>query len=362
MGSEQELTHFVLLSILVFCIPWLATSLVPVPAPESEGHAPKKDDKGRFVVLDTVRGIAILAVILIHVTYFLTPNSVNIPEVVLHSLNAVMRFAIPVFLIASGILLRAPERTLKSYAKFYWDKITRVGVPYLLVAIPLALSQGMPASEVPYNLLTGDISTPFYFVVVLFQLYIIYPLLEPYARKRRFVYFSLAVVFVSVVFPYWWYFHGIPTFIPYVFFFVWGIYMRHQLIEQGRVTFALQPWLVMTAVYFILFTIFPAHYYNTRLYYGTAVFVLLYTYFSRLSERSLLQRTLAGIGRQSIWIFLLHFPLMAGLFAILLSQTAIVGIPLLLISCALSVGASLIVSYLTSYLYRYAIKILNPLT
>ena len=83
---------------------------------------------------DFLRGISIIAVIIIHVIYFYKDSLLlpNLNTLLVFSLNNILRFAIPFFLITSGILLTPFPYTRKNYKHFLLKKSLKLLPPYLL--------------------------------------------------------------------------------------------------------------------------------------------------------------------------------------------------------------------------------------
>ncbi|MGM0629397.1 MAG: acyltransferase family protein, partial [Patescibacteria group bacterium] len=87
--------------------------------------------KGFF---DFSKGIAILAVIIIHTVFIMNAFSEDLSVYSLQwneGINRVMRFAIPVFFISSGALLFLTGLDKESLKDFYLPKIKRIFIPYV---------------------------------------------------------------------------------------------------------------------------------------------------------------------------------------------------------------------------------------
>jgi surface polysaccharide O-acyltransferase-like enzyme len=360
MTEFGELYNLLLLTGLVFLSPRLTNALVPVfsNAP-SDGQPLRTDGRGRITVFDTMRGVAMLAVIVIHVVYFFLTNPMGISEDLMHAVNASLRFTIPIFLIASGILLTPPQRTYLALRKFYIDKVMRIGVPYLLTCIVLALVSQSSIREFLSGMVTGSTSVPFYFVLVLFQLYLVYPLVEPIAHKRWFVFATLAFTITNQFLPFYWSIFGVPTFFQYFFFFVWGIYMRSYIMQKHVGLNDRAPWYTLIALFAVLYAFFPGMYYNIRPYYGLAMFVVLFMLFSNLKIETSFVQFLTAIGRKSLWIFLIHFPIMGALFPLATNQSALTGTPLFVLAIVVSLVVSVASGFAVDYLYTRSSSLLR---
>ncbi len=346
----HEFIHLVIMTLLVFCIPFLIRSFVPVKATRELVEV--KKSKGRYVVFDILRGIAILGVILIHVGYLYTKffhiNNTSYIELI----DATLRFSLPVFFITSGVLLKPVKRTITSYVVFLWGRVKKLLPLYiLLTALLTYVAHGFAVRTFLQNIVTGEVSVPYYFMVILIQLYLLYPFIEQLSHKRTFVYGTLIFSVVLQLMPVTWHLFGVPLAFRFMFFFVWGIYMREQLLK-GMLSRTLVQWFFIVVFFFALYAALPGQYYNMRPFYGVAVFSLLYLFFTRPHTGCLLERCLEKIGAMSYWIYLVHFPVMQVLFSAVAFQvdtdmSAVVLYALITI-------VSLLVSILSGWLVKIA--------
>lgn len=90
--------------------------------------------KKRIQYIDTIKAVAILAVIFIHVSLLWLGKSVW--GVSFDSIAEIGRFAVPLFLMVSGALLLNREYELSSFFK---RRISRIVYPYILWIIPLLI-------------------------------------------------------------------------------------------------------------------------------------------------------------------------------------------------------------------------------
>jgi surface polysaccharide O-acyltransferase-like enzyme len=292
---------------LLIGFPWVISAFVQKDAVEPATTL-RKDSQGRILLFDAVRGIAMLGVIVIHVTYFFPVDQYTIPVLYLDTLDTMFRFAIPVFLIASGALLTPPTRTFYGVGRFYREKFLRLGIPYVIVCAVLAYTKDLSIHEFIVATAQGTLSVPYYFLILLFQLYLIYPFIEQFARSRRVVYATLALSVLALFILPLRYAGTVSLATPFLFFFVWGIYMRPYLLS-GTFSRSCKPWLITVGVFWAWYCMFPGAYYNERYFYGTAMFALLYLLFTSSSIAGRIEDGLAKIGSLSLWIFLTHFSL-----------------------------------------------------
>jgi peptidoglycan/LPS O-acetylase OafA/YrhL len=210
-----------------------------------------------------------------------------------------------------------------------------------------------------HDFFSGQISVPFYFIIVLFQLYLLYPFVVQLAKKRWFVYATLVFSLLNQFSLMWW-IHDIPLAFRFLFFFVWGIYMREQLLVTGTQRI-FKPWIALIALFSVYYLVFPGDYYNMRPYYGLSVFMLLYFLFTSGWVHAKIETSLAWLGKLSLWIFLLHFPLMEWAFPYFFTYLHLplgAGFMLVVVSL-LSVVLSVAAAYVANELYSRVVGLIK---
>jgi surface polysaccharide O-acyltransferase-like enzyme len=134
-----------------------------------------------------LRGIAILGVMIIHVTAFQTLNisSYSIaPEYAFTFLNQLSRFSVPFFFILSGMGLEMSHKFSSSYFEFLKSRCKKLIPPYLIWTIiywaAYSLSGGREVTiRVMVNdLIFGKASAQLYYIPLLLVMYVFYPLIR----------------------------------------------------------------------------------------------------------------------------------------------------------------------------------------
>ncbi|WP_219834531.1 acyltransferase [Paenibacillus sp. R14(2021)] len=150
----------------------------------------------RIADLDLMRGIAILAVVAIHMTSyataFLPVDSILYP--VYFVLNAGSHFAVPAFLFLSALLLfyHYDGAAGIKWLPFYRKRVQRIAVPYLFWSVIFSAAvfyiQRTPLQEGFYRFLKG---LPYggsyehlYFILIIAQFYAIFPCLLLLSRVK----------------------------------------------------------------------------------------------------------------------------------------------------------------------------------
>lgn len=162
----------------------------------------------RMVWLDALRGLAVLAVVAIHVLAapLLRPSQQPFGSLVwLAGLDAAARFSVPAFFMASGLVLTLSHRRRPlPYSEFLRRRAWRVVPPYLVWSAVYTLAQGQTDGVAGFltawlrHCFIGDASFHTWFVPVILHLYVLHPLLVRSLRRplasRRLAAFAIAVL------------------------------------------------------------------------------------------------------------------------------------------------------------------------
>lgn len=166
----------------------------------------------RIDEMEIMRGLAIIAIVLLHVTaYFMGSPGSHLAYKVSFFFNQVTRFALPLFMVMSGWALAynaKPEEDI-DYAVFIKKRVKNILTPYLVWSVvyfifyltyihkvPLgggkledvALFAQQPWQLIPIflkNLLFGWNYVHLYFIILIFQFYLIFPLIIGPIRRVK---------------------------------------------------------------------------------------------------------------------------------------------------------------------------------
>lgn len=137
--------------------------------------------------LDMLRGAGALAVIVLHASAnpLTEASSLGQPSWMLLVPNVTARFAVPVFVMLSGMALTLAARSDESYLRFLWRRLSRIVPAYLVWTLIYACvfpkHEALSVRTLLCDLLTGHASSHLYFVPAIVALYALYPLLRALA-------------------------------------------------------------------------------------------------------------------------------------------------------------------------------------
>ncbi|MGE5390694.1 MAG: acyltransferase [Deltaproteobacteria bacterium] len=336
-------------------------------------------NRGRsFDDLYVLRLIATIAVIAIHTT----SQGMTLSFVGYYG-NQLARFSVPMFLILSGFLLFQSDLNngLLPRSQFYRKRFRRILLPYILWTIFYSLvlhyyfngtqNANMILPDMIRHFFLGNGFTHLYFVVIIIQLYLLYP----FMRRAFNAYpglFLLLSLFLSFGCQLLLYLHAIRAihlsvyhgeiyliaFPVWLFYFVLGMFLAlndQDLEKSGQLS-----WLSWAAIWALSFALLLWDSYKTASFaLSLKPTVILYATASFFFLRAWLNRFPINIGLfikwfsdQSFLIYLLH-PLMAN--ALVFISLRVVDQPLLwssnlgalakfLITLVVTIGVTYIIS------------------
>lgn len=277
--------------------------------------------------MDVLRGMAILAVIAIHVTGDFGKITAGAGHEILRQTlifcQMTLRFAVPLFLVISGFVLSRTYFEQFSALEFYRKRLRVILWPYaiftLIYLVTYGLLKGWPSpGTIFYRVLTGESSEHLWFFRLIVELYLLYPLIIVACRRfgvRLVTAALLAQTTLNIAFIL-----GLPTsfdppltFVRFGFYFVLGMQLgpRYGLYKPLLAGAMNIPWLIVLVTLglldftargtiFIPFLEPPAFLVTMILCYAAAV---------KLLDPALnagAARPFVALGRYSYGIFLIH--------------------------------------------------------
>jgi len=174
--------------------------------------------------VQNLRAFAVLAVILIHVTTSFTKvGHLTYVTGIALALDSAAQVAVPLFVCISGFVLSLKDY---SFSTFYFKRASAILPAYLLFSVFYAMYFHKPILN---SILDGKAAHHLHFFIIIFGLYILYPLImRLYFGKitlltsllMQLYFWNLPYVSYLKTMPIWFY-----SWIGYIFYFVLGIYV-----------------------------------------------------------------------------------------------------------------------------------------
>lgn len=207
--------------------------------------------KSRLDEVDVLKGISIIAVLMIHTTgsAVSTLNKSSTSYLIFAFINRFSQFAVPAFVFASAMLLMYNYGNGCDWKLFYKKRLKNVLLPYIvwtmIYGIYLYVIYNEPLKSIltVENLLFGGMFYHLYFIVIIVQLYLIFPVLlyvYRYIGKNIYTVVLSIVLFQIVDVLAYRYFiskflqYSSYLFITYISFIIAGMYVGENIREWGK--------------------------------------------------------------------------------------------------------------------------------
>lgn len=322
----------------------------------------------RLTDIDFLRLLSMAAVVLGHAssTYIYAESRAQLFGMNLaFFLNQATRFSVPLFLLLSGFSLGLGQKPVP-YPVFLRRRCARVLVPYVVWTLLYVLADcgldprawlavlGHPGRLVR-ALLLGSAAPHLYFIPIIFQFYLLYPLLRRWAARRpgQSVLWSLAVTLLFQGLHYVqslgllpgsrspWLWHAFPV---WLFYFVLGLALRHLDYDRlrDRCRAAAGPLLALWVLFVCLYCLLSRY---TGVLDSIKPSILLFvplTFFCGVGLWARLRpgpRLTAAVTALSLWsmeIYFCHVMLLCVLRAVPRTQAGMSGMLLLFAGTFLS--------------------------
>lgn len=278
------------------------------------------------------RAIAIIEVITVHV--LIVGAEVPNPLWVIVVLTAFTSFGVPQFIFISGVVLYNKYNNGFSLSAFYRKRFSAVVPPYVVWSTfyfafyHVGSNESVATLAITYSgqLIHGI--QHLWFVVIIIELYLLYPLLEKmynHTTKQNSPIYILSLLLLAQIlysslvtaFPLRWVSYYLNV-LSYFFYFVFGFFIaqHYEAIKQRIATFSLKSFslvvLVSTICYAVLSHPAPLQYTWFNVVMDPFYCLLLILFYLRISTqlgepRGFFLRYLEKIGEDSFGIFLIHY-------------------------------------------------------
>ena len=281
-----------------------------------------KDNARILPQITVMNAFLCLFVIMIHLTFspLLELTAKSVPHIAIFAVNKSLCFCVPAFIFLSGFKLfeSYKERPL-AVNPFFKRRFKKIIIPYIIAVLIYILYFGVKGwleDGIFKSLFLGTVSAHFYYIVVLIQLYLIFPLIfRLFSRHSRSLLAASAVITLFCViflnFGYWDRFFG-----AYIFYFVFGMFWaKYDLYRIFRENLRR-----ISVIYILLLLIHISKLYMSEyggwgyrafpvinmLYVIFAIIVLYAVSEEYLSKKHFITALSGLIGRYSYSIYLYH--------------------------------------------------------
>jgi surface polysaccharide O-acyltransferase-like enzyme len=294
--------------------------------------------------VDLVRTVAIVLVVLVHVTAFpfsiqgLMTSTAMFDWWTTDVFGAVANLSVPLFIMLSGVLLLNPEKADEPLRVFFKKRLTRIGVPIVFWTVAyFAWNYYLHGfSFSPTNVVEGLLSGSYYhlwFLYLLVGLYMATPVLRVLVKNldhRRFRYFLTLWVIGTFTIPFINAFGGLGfnadvfIFVGWVGYFLLGVFLLQTQVSRRLLYACLVGGLAATVVAdgfvpavlganFMGFFHQPLNF--TLVLSSAALFMLLIhtETHEKASHHPTIHRLISWISKNTLPIYLLHIMVLEAL-------------------------------------------------
>ena len=297
--SQLDVAVVSLLVLVVFAVRPLRDIYVSLPYRKRPATLSARVD-----TLDVLRGLAIIAVVLIHITFFyrhLYTENLDLAN----QLNNMLRFAVPFFFIISGILVR-PLSNVYGWRELLSRKASQILLPYACCCLVLYLWSDLSPWDGFFLFLNGDFTVPYWFIPAFVQIFLLYPVMQAFESQRWFLPILFLFSYISHAVPGPLGIYGIPFVGRFLFMFGLGMRLRPWIAEGKFPTVPIKSMLCLIVLYGCVALSTGDRFYNGRLVYSVALFMLLFPLLGKLAD-GIIRSALSYIGKHTLWIYLTHF-------------------------------------------------------
>jgi len=267
-------------------------------------------DRQRIGFFDFLKAVAILAIVAIHAT-------AAFPEY--QWLNNYLWFAVPLFIFSTGYLLA--RRYAKPGTDYYKSFAKRVALPYIIFCILVGIASAIATTHFDVATFAVDVllgrlnGGALYFIPMIIQLYLLFPLLQK-ARQAVPAWIILLFAYaVSIFFKLYdnaaqataW--NADPVSLAfcgrYLFFFTAGTYLSHVELGRKAQKVAGASLLVFLAASALAINtdFFPVYLY----FYPLACLIIIAAaYHAARKWANAASRVMEAVGKASLFIYLVH--------------------------------------------------------
>lgn len=279
--------------------------------------------------MDVIRGLAILAVIAIHVSAMVLYRSTPYSKVynITLILNQLSRFSVPAFILISGIGLTISYRENQSYSKFIVRRFLKIVPQYIIWCILyiLLITKNFNIYDAINDMVYGKVFYHFYFVPLIVEFYLIFPFIYKFIGKRWWLLLSFSITTFFLIYTYYYkvvtpeeWFWNKKNLLYWLFYFSLGGYIGKNIenfLEKVHKYRFIIIVMFLASIYIVIYGFIPGSQYNKDIDYMTTFqrpAVLMYTIFFILFifsfkwKNGFIMRIIRYVSNTSYDIYLSH--------------------------------------------------------
>ncbi|EOQ86934.1 acyltransferase [Leptospira yanagawae serovar Saopaulo str. Sao Paulo = ATCC 700523] len=302
---EWELLGISLAGLISFTLYFFK---IPIEFP-----APSDSKEKREIRFDILRGFAMIGIVMIHIhSYFqfFHPNDYLVIKSTLF-LSNLSRFSVPLFILTSAVFL-------KKKSGYWTSKFKHLILPYFFFSVfgYFIKYNDHSVYEFLYFLLFGKVFTPFYFVPLLIQFYLLFYIMNSIFSHESWRYRILIISFfinlvsnLGIFDPYLPKDYHAISILNYLFFFVLGLSIGTSKPSTSSTkperNYILNIFLLLICTIVFIFSFsFQTDFKNHHLFYPIFMMIFVWNHLFCFSAK--FKNAISYIGKQSLYIFLLH--------------------------------------------------------
>lgn len=152
----------------------------------------------RIEEIDILKGIGMIAVVLIHITAIYTSH------LTVGVFNSLLQFAVPLYLAVSAILLMNKYKEELNTREFYKRYLPRIIIPYAVWSIIYCIIysyRGRKIDNIIDTIFFGQANYHLYFMIIILQFYLLFPLIRKCIKSlKNFELYTMVLVILQIIF------------------------------------------------------------------------------------------------------------------------------------------------------------------
>ncbi|MDW8799982.1 acyltransferase [Clostridium sp. A1-XYC3] len=215
--------------------------------------------KKRILSMDILRALAIIAVILIHVSALMLGEASFNSKVYMQSLiiNQLSRFSVPAFIALSGVGLTMTYKENQGYFKFLTKRLYKIVPRYILwcAIYVFFITKTFDIYTLSKDVIFGRVFYHLYYVPLIVEFYLVFPFIYRFIGSKVGLLISFIITSVILIgshqylFPEnWMWFLERKNMLDWIFYFSLGTFIGNNLEEFSQ---RLQKYKIVFSIIFV---------------------------------------------------------------------------------------------------------------